>query len=88
MFSIFKLNVNNLNSLIENIKITKKIVIIDDSLSINKFSDKLISVLYQNNVFLKKSVIINSKVNSKYQKPFKNKLKIDSRKIINLILND
>ena len=88
MFSIFKLNFNNLNSLIENIKITKKIVIIDDSLSINKFSDKLISVLYQNNVFLKKSIIINSKVNSKYQKPFKNKLKIDSKKIINLILND
>ena len=88
MFSITKLNFDNIGKLIDNIKVTQKLIIIDDSLSTNRFSDKLISSLYQNNILLKKYLIINSEADLNYQKPFINKLKINCKKIIDLILND
>lgn len=88
IFSLFGYHFENLDLIIQNINKTKKLIIIDDTLSNNNFSDKLIFKLMQRNIKISKLKLIKNKTNKKYTKPTYNKLSINYNDLYRYFLND
>lgn len=86
LFSVNKLTPINWGKIIDNVKKTRKVIIIDDSKSANSPVDNLSASLLENNMLLKK-IVIKKKYSPQWYKPNADILSVNYPKIIKKIMS-
>jgi len=86
LFNVNSLTPTNWDKIIDNVKITKNLVIIDDSKSKNLSCDTLISDI-SDVCSLKKKIILKKTITEDWLNPVHDQMEIDNKKIINELKN-
>ena len=72
--------------IIENVNITKNLILIDDSKSANLACDALLTDIYRV-CSLKKCIVIKRKLSTDWLNPISDQMELDNRNIINELIS-